>query len=80
MKLGMWAVSLLDCLTHQKAIFVAKERRKKMAKVFFTREITPEKVEKMYELAGKELTGKVAVKLHLREGKSELPGPDFGAR
>lgn len=38
-----------------------------MAKVFFTREITPEKVEKMYELAGKELTGKVAVKLHSGE-------------
>ena len=38
-----------------------------MAKVFFTREITPEKVEKMYEMVGKELTGKVAIKLHSGE-------------
>ena len=49
-----------------------------MAKVFFTREITPEKVEKMYELAGKELTGKVAVKLHSGEkGNQNFLGPDF---
>ena len=49
-----------------------------MAKVFFTREITPEKVVKLYEMAGKELTGKVAVKLHSGEkGNQNFLGPDF---
>ena len=37
------------------------------SKVFFSREITPEKVVEMYQLAGKELSGKVAVKLHSGE-------------
>ena len=74
--MGSFAVGLPG--PSKKAIFVAKERRKKMAKVFFTREITPEKVEKMYELAGKELTGKVAVKLHSGEkGNQNFLGPDF---
>ena len=34
------------------------------AKVYFTREITPEAVIRMYELLGKEMPGKVAVKVH----------------
>lgn len=37
------------------------------AKVYFTKEITPESVIKMYEKLGKELPGKVAVKLHSGE-------------
>ena len=37
------------------------------AKVYFTKEITPESVIKMYEKIGKELLGKVAVKLHSGE-------------
>ena len=41
------------------------------SKVFFSREITPEKVVEMYQLADKKLSGKVAVKLH-SGGKSEL--------
>lgn len=49
-----------------------------MAKVFFTREISPEKVLEMYRLAGKELKGKVAVKLHSgEEGNQNFLGPDF---
>lgn len=49
-----------------------------MAKVFFTREISPEKVLEMYRLAGKELRGKVAVKLHSgEEGNQNFLGPDF---
>ena len=49
-----------------------------MARVFFTREISPEKVLEMYRLAGKELKGKVAVKLHSgEEGNQNFLGPDF---
>lgn len=47
-------------------------------KVFFSREITPEKVVEMYQLAGKELQGKVAVKLHSgEEGNQNFLKPDF---
>lgn len=38
-----------------------------MAKVYFTKEITPESVVKMYEKIWLELPGKVAVKLHSGE-------------
>ncbi|MCI8384085.1 MAG: DUF362 domain-containing protein [Clostridia bacterium] len=37
------------------------------AKVYFTKEITPENMVKMYEALGRKLTGKVAVKLHSGE-------------
>ena len=49
-----------------------------MAKVYFTREITPEKVTELYKLLGKELPGKVAVKLHSGEaGNQNFLTPDF---
>jgi uncharacterized Fe-S center protein len=48
------------------------------AKVFFTREITPEKVVELYHLAGKELSGKVAVKVHSgEEGNQNFLHPEF---
>lgn len=48
------------------------------AKVYFSREITPEKVLELYKLAGKELTGKVAVKLHSgEEGNQNFLRPEF---
>lgn len=48
------------------------------AKVYFTRDITPEKVLELYRLVGKELRGKVAVKLHSGEkGNQNFLGPDF---
>ncbi len=48
------------------------------AKVFFSREITPEKVVEMYNLMGKELPGKVAVKLHSgEEGNQNFLKPEF---
>lgn len=48
------------------------------AKVFFSREITPEKVVEMYSLMGKELPGKVAVKLHSgEEGNQNFLKPEF---
>ena len=34
------------------------------SKVYFTKELTPEKVVEMYEKLGVELSGKVAVKVH----------------
>lgn len=46
--------------------------------VYFTREITPEKVLQLYKKAGKELPGKVAIKLHSGEkGNQNFLGPDF---
>lgn len=48
------------------------------AKVYFSREITPEKVVELYDLVGKELPGKVAVKLHSGEqGNRNFLRPGF---
>ncbi len=48
------------------------------SKVYFSREISPEKVLEMYRLLGAELPGKVAVKLHSGEkGNQNFLGPDF---
>ena len=48
------------------------------SKVYFTKTITPEKVLEMYEVLGKELTGKIAVKLHSgEEGNQNFLKPDF---
>ena len=48
------------------------------AKVCFSREITPENVVALYRAVGRELPGKVAVKLHSGEqGNQNFLGPDF---
>lgn len=48
------------------------------AKVYFTKEITPESLIKMYEVLNHELGGKVAVKLHSGEdGNQNYLRPDF---
>ncbi len=48
------------------------------SKVFFSREITPEKVVELYRMTGKELPGKVAVKVHSgEEGNQNFLRPDF---
>lgn len=48
------------------------------AKVYFTKEITPESIVKMYEAVGKELPGKVAVKVHSGEdGNQNYLHPEF---
>ena len=48
------------------------------SKVYFTREITPEKVVEMYHKLGVDLPGKVAVKLHSGEkGNQNFLRPDF---
>ena len=48
------------------------------SKVYFTKTITPEKVLEMYEVLGKELTGKIAVKLHSgEEGNQNYLRPEF---
>ena len=47
-------------------------------KVYFSREITPEKVLEMYKLVGKELTGNVAIKVHSGEpGNQNFLHPEF---
>ena len=48
------------------------------SKVYFSREITPEMVAKMYTLSGVKLAGNVAVKLHSGEvGNQNFLKPDF---
>ncbi len=48
------------------------------AKVYFTREITPENVVKMFKILEKNLPGKVAVKVHSgEEGNQNYLRPDF---
>lgn len=48
------------------------------AEVFFSKTITPEKVLELYKLVGKQLPGKVAVKLHSGEkGNQNFLKPDF---
>ncbi len=49
-----------------------------MAKVYFTKEITPEAMLRLYEALGVELPGKVAVKVHSGEvGNQNFIRPDF---
>ncbi len=48
------------------------------AKVYFTREITPQKVLELYRMTGRELTGRVAVKLHSgEEGNQNFLRPEL---
>lgn len=48
------------------------------SKVYFTREITPEKVLELYKLLDRELKGRVAVKVHSGEvGNQNFLKPDF---
>lgn len=48
------------------------------AKVYFSRTITPEKVLELYQLLGKQLSGKVAIKLHSGEtGNQNFLKPEF---
>lgn len=48
------------------------------SKVYFSREITPEKVVELYGLLGKKLDGNVAIKLHSGEvGNQNFLKPDF---
>lgn len=47
-------------------------------KVYFSRTITPEKVLELYKMLGKELPGKVALKVHSGEkGNHNFLGPEF---
>ena len=49
-----------------------------MAKIYFTRNITPESVVRLYDALGKELTGRVAVKVHSgEEGNQNFLHPQF---
>lgn len=49
-----------------------------VAKIYFTREITPEAVVKLYEKLGRKLPGKVAVKVHSGEaGNQNFLKPEF---
>ena len=48
------------------------------SKVYFTREITPAAVLRLYKLLGKELTGNIAIKVHSGEkGNQNFLRPAF---
>ena len=48
------------------------------SKVYYTKEITPSSLVEMYKVVGKELTGKVAVKVHSGEkGNQNYLRPEF---
>ncbi|MCM1166851.1 MAG: DUF362 domain-containing protein [Lachnospiraceae bacterium] len=48
------------------------------SKVYFSRDITPEKAVELYRLCGRELSGRVAVKVHSgEEGNQNFLRPDF---
>ena len=48
------------------------------SKVYFTKEITPESVVRLYDTLGVKLNGKVAVKLHSgEEGNQNYLRPEF---
>lgn len=48
------------------------------ATVYFSRNISPEKVLELYKMIGKDLPGKVAIKIHSGEkGNQNFLGPDF---
>ena len=50
----------------------------KKSKVYFTKNITPENIVKMYDVLGIKLPGKVAVKLHSGEqGNQNYLKPEF---
>ena len=53
-------------------------KKMEKAKVYFTKEITPESLVKIYETLGVNLQGKVAVKLHSgEEGNQNYIRPEF---
>ena len=54
------------------------KRKMEKSKVYFTKEITPENVVKMFKKLEKELPGKVAVKVHSgEEGNQNYLRPEF---
>ena len=48
------------------------------SKVYFSRQVTPEQVLELYRLAGKQLSGKIAIKVHSGEtGNQNFLHPEF---
>ena len=61
-----------------KGFIIGDEKNMKKSKVYFTKNITPENVIKMYKILNKELNGKVAVKVHSGEaGNQNYLHPEF---
>ena len=57
---------------------MTEEERKMKAKVYFSKDITPEKVVELYRALGWELPGRVAVKVHSGEpGNQNFLTPEF---
>jgi uncharacterized Fe-S center protein len=74
-KNGLTEISFADIM---KSKNIGKGRSFMTSKVYFTREITPEAVLKLYEMLNTKLEGKVAVKLHSGEvGNQNFLRPDF---
>lgn len=73
------ALGLVSCgnSTNKKTSEVA-EAPNQSAKVYFTKDITPENLMKLYKVLGREATGKVGIKLHMGEpGGNHFLKPDF---
>ena len=58
--------------------FPRPRRRKMKSKVFFTKDLSPEGVKKMYDILHADLKGKIALKLHSgEEGNQNFLGPEW---
>lgn len=65
---------------HQSFQVVEKGDNEMASKVYFTDEITPERVAELYRAVGRELHGRVAIKVHSGEaGNQNFLRPDFWA-
>lgn len=64
-----WGIEVTDEYTFQTAMLKSSQEKgwilymSEKANVYFSKEISPEKVLEMYQLLGKKLDGKVAIKL-----------------
>ena len=79
-----WGIEVTDRNTFQTAMLKSSQEKgwilymSEKAKVYFSKEISPEKVLEMYQLLGKKLDGKVAIKLHSGEaGNQNFLKPEF---
>ena len=79
-----WGIEVTDEYTFQTAMLKSSQEKgwilymSEKANVYFSKEISPEKVLEMYQLLGKKLDGKVAIKLHSGEaGNQNFLKPEF---
>ena len=83
---GIYAAEFFEAADYKQAIKesmdflknITKGDKEMKSKVYFSKEITPEKVVELFKLLEKDLPGKVAVKVHSGEaGNQNFIGPEF---